>query len=329
MSEAIGLAEMTETPLVLVEAMRAGPSTGMPTKTEQADLEFVCYTSQGDSNRVVFAPGNLREAYEQTRDAFRLAYKYHLPAVVLYDQKLGGEMRNVPVSFFDREPAGAGLPATLSEAELAEAAHHASGKFKRFDPDTESGVSPRAIPGQAGGRFLATGNEHVPEGHIEEDPGNRVEQMDKRRQKITSIRAELDAAAASHQTERGPADATFGLLTFGSQQDTVFEAVDRLNEAGHAVKGMGVSELMPYPTEEVADFLASVDECLIVEMNASAQFRGITQKELGRFGDRLGSFLKYDGEAFEPGEIVDAVESRLEGAEPTVHNAKYVPAAGD
>jgi pyruvate ferredoxin oxidoreductase alpha subunit len=278
---------------------------------------------------VVFAPGNLQEAYDQTRDAFRLAYKYHLPAVVLYDQKLGGEMRNVPVSFFDREAAGPGLPATLTEAELAEAPHHESGKFKRFAPDTESGVSPRAIPGQADGRFLATGNEHVPEGHIEEDPGNRVEQMDKRQRKITSIRAELDAAPESHQTKRGPADATFGLLTFGSQQDTVFEAVERLNEAGHSVKGMGVSELMPYPSEAVATFLASVDECLIVEMNASAQFRGITQKELGRFGERLGSFLKYDGEAFEPGEIVDAVESRLEGAEPTVHNAKYVPAAGD
>src|SRR6056297_631143 len=88
MSEPLGLAEMTETPVVLVEAMRAGPSTGMPTKPEQSDLEHVLYTSQGDSHRVVFAPGTVEEAYTQTRTAFRLAYEYQIPSIVLYDQKI-------------------------------------------------------------------------------------------------------------------------------------------------------------------------------------------------------------------------------------------------
>jgi len=83
---------MTETPIVLVEAMRAGPSTGMPTKPEQADLEHVLYTSQGDSARVVFAPANIRECYDQTRQAFRIAYEYQIPSIVVYDQKLQGEL---------------------------------------------------------------------------------------------------------------------------------------------------------------------------------------------------------------------------------------------
>ncbi|MEF8782442.1 MAG: 2-oxoacid:acceptor oxidoreductase subunit alpha [Haloarculaceae archaeon] len=328
MSEPLGLAEMTETPVVLVEAMRAGPSTGMPTKTEQGDLEHVLYTSQGDSCRVVFAPANITEAYEQTRSAFHLAYTYQLPAIVVYDQKLGGEMRNVPVDLFDREPSPT-LESTLTEAEIQEAAHHESGKFKRFEYSGEGGVSPRSVPGQQGGRFLATGNEHNEVGHISEDTGNRKLQMDSRLEKLESIRSELDGGESSHQTYQGPSEADLGILTWGSQQDTVFEAVDRLNDRGHSVKALGVSDLSPYPESEVSGFLESVDQAVVVEMNATAQFRGLTQKELGRYGEKLSSLLKYDGEAFEPGEIVDGFESSIDGGDPASQNVKYVPAAGD
>jgi pyruvate ferredoxin oxidoreductase alpha subunit len=328
MSEPLGLAEMTETPVVLVEAMRAGPSTGMPTKSEQADLEHVLYTSQGDSTRYVTAPGNQREAYDQTREVFRIAYEYQLPGILLYDQKLGGEMRTLSASFFDREPDPS-LGSTLTEAEIGEAAHHESGKFLRYHLEAEDGVSPRTIPGQSGGRFLASGNEHHPAGHISEDPDNRTAQMDRRQRKLEAIRADLDGREASHQTYHGPADATQAILTWGSQQDTVFEAVDRLNHAGSEVKALGVSDLLPYPEAEVSRFLESVDECLVVEMNASAQFRGLTQKELGRFGPTLSSLLKYDGESFEPGEIVDGFEASIDGGDPAAANVKYVPAAGD
>ena len=328
MSEPLGLAEMTETPLVLVEAMRAGPSTGMPTKTEQADLEHVLYTSQGDSNRVVFAPGNLEEAYEQTRTAFRVAYDYQIPTIILYDQKLGGEMRNVDVGFFDREPDPS-LGATLTEAEISEAAHHESGKFERFRHDPENGVSPRSVPGQTGGRFLASGNEHNTVGHISEDPDNRTAQVDRRVRKLEHIRAELDDSDQSHQTHHGPDDAETGMLVWGSQQDTVFEAVDRLNAAGHDVKALGVSDMLPYPEAEVRPFLESVRECVVVEMNATGQFRGLTQKELGQYGEKLSSLLKYDGEAFEPGEVVDGFESSIDGGQPAAGNMKFVPAAGD
>jgi len=328
MSEPLGLAEMTETPVVLVEAMRAGPSTGMPTKSEQADLEHVLYTSQGDSTRYVTAPGNQREAYDQTREVFRIAYEYQLPGILLYDQKLGGEMRTLPRSFFDREPDPS-LGSTLTEAEIGEAAHHESGKFLRYHLEAEDGISPRTIPGQSGGRFLASGNEHHPAGHISEDPDNRTAQMDRRQRKLEAIRADLDGREASHQTYHGPADATQAILTWGSQQDTVFEAVDRLNDAGSDVKALGVSDLLPYPEAEVSSFLESVDECLVVEMNASAQFRGLTQKELGRFGPTLSSLLKYDGESFEPGEIVDGFEASIDGGDPAAANVKYVPAAGD
>ncbi|PSQ03954.1 2-oxoacid:acceptor oxidoreductase subunit alpha [Halobacteriales archaeon QS_4_69_31] len=326
MSEPLGLAEMTETPVVLVEAMRAGPSTGMPTKPEQADLEHVLYTSQGDSTRVVLAPGNHEECYEQIRTAFEIAYDYQIPTVLIYDQKLQGELRNINVSFFDREPDG-DPGSVLTEDEIEEAAHHNSGKFQRFNYDRDKEVSPRTVPGQKGGRYLATGNEHNESGHISEDPTNRVLQMDSRLGKFEYIREELDEKG--NQTHYGPDEAQYGIMTWGSHQDTVFEAVDRLNEAGHSVKALGVSDMMPYPAEEVTAFLESVEECLVVEMNATGQFRGLTQKELGRFGPKLSSLLKYNGNPFEPAEIVEGFETSINGEELGDTTMKYVPAAGD
>jgi pyruvate ferredoxin oxidoreductase alpha subunit len=329
MSEPLGLAEMTETPVVLVEAMRAGPSTGMPTKPEQGDLEHVLYTSQGDSHRVVFAPSDAEEAYHQTRKAFQIAYEYQIPSIVLYDQKNGGELLNVPASVFDEEPNG-DLGSVLTEEELADAPHDPSGKYDRFQYEGENGVSPRSIPGQKGGRYLATGNEHMPAGHISEDPDNRVNQVNRRMEKLEAIRAELDDADVPNNTHYGPEDAEYGIMTFGSQQGTVEEAVDRLNDDGHSVKMLGVSELAPYPVDQVTEFLESVDDCLVVEMNASAQFRGLTQKEVGRFGEKLSSLLKYNGNPFEPEEITEGfVKSIVEGEELPTHETKFVPAASD
>ncbi|MFB6157220.1 MAG: 2-oxoacid:acceptor oxidoreductase subunit alpha [Haloferacaceae archaeon] len=329
MSEPLGLAEISETPVVLIEAMRAGPSTGMPTKPEQADLEHVLYTSQGDSNRVVLAPGTPAEAYVQTRQAFRFAYEYQMPAIVLYDQKLGGELVSVPASVFDREP-NADLGSTLTEAELEDAPHDPSGKFERFRYDAEDGVSPRSVPGQKGGRFLVTGNEHNEAGHISEDPENRVLQMDNRMRKLDAVREDLDANDEPADTHYGPDEAQYGILTFGSQQGTVEEAVDRLNGKGHSVKALGVSELAPFPEERVAAFIESVDEVLVVEMNASGQFRGLVQKELGRHGERMSSLLKYNGNPFEPAEIVEGFETSIDGeTEVPGTSTKFVPAAGD
>jgi len=327
MSEPLGLAEMTETPLVLVESMRAGPSTGMPTKPEQADLEHVLYTSQGDSHRVVFAPSDPRECYEQTRKAFQVAWEYQIPVMVIYDQKLSGEYRNVPASFFDQEP-NPSLGSTLTEDEIAQAAHDEFGKFERFRHDPENGVSPRSVPGQKGGHFLATGNEHTPEGHISEDPDNRVNQMNRRLRKMRTIRADLDED--ERQDVYGDADADFGLISWGSQTGTVEEAVDRLNANGKSVKALSISEMAPFPERKVRDFIDSVDEALVVEMSTTAQFHGHIQKETGAYGDKLSKLLKYNGNPFEPGEIVEAAEIELEGrTEEPSSQTTLEPAAGD
>ncbi|MFC6732505.1 2-oxoacid:acceptor oxidoreductase subunit alpha [Haladaptatus sp. DYSN1] len=329
MGEPLGLAEMTETPVVLIEAMRAGPSTGMPTKPEQSDLESILYSSQGDSNRIVFAPGNAAEAYDQTRQAFRIAYDYQIPSIIVIDQKISGEMVNVDESFFDREP-NPSLGTVLSEEEIAEAAHHESGKFKRFLHDTENGVSPRTIPGQKGGRFLAAGNEHSEEGHISEDPVNRIKQMARRAQKLEAIRDDLDSQDGSHQTTFGPEDAEYGIITWGSQQGAVMDAVSELNDAGHSVKGLGVSDLMPFPKKDLAAFLESVDKAIVVEMNATGQFRGLARKELGLYGEKMSSLLRFDGNPFIPRNIVEAFEETIVEGKDDVSNehTKFLPEAG-
>ncbi|MEF8782561.1 MAG: 2-oxoacid:acceptor oxidoreductase subunit alpha [Haloarculaceae archaeon] len=330
MSEALSLAEITETPLVLVESMRAGPSTGMPTKPEQADLTQVLHSSQGDANRVVFAPGNEREAYEQTRAAFELAYTYHLPAIVIYDQKLQGELRNVPKSFFDCEPTP-DLPNTVTAADLEENARTGD-RYRRYayeDEDAPEGVVSRSLPGQRGGRFLASGNEHHPTGQLSEDTHNRVAQVDRRMRKLDAIREALDARETSHQTYFGPADATHGILTWGSQQGTVAEAVGRLNAQGHSVRGLSVGDMAPFPEAEVREFLEGVGQCLVVEMNASGQFQKLVQSELGAFGGALDGLRKYSGEPFEPREVVEGFEASIDGEAFDSGTAAFVPARGD
>ena len=330
MSEPLGLAEMSETPVVLIEAMRAGPSTGMPTKPEQGDLEHVLYTSQGDSSRVVFAPGDVREAYEQTRRAFQLAYEYQLPTILVFDQKLSGENENIGTSFFDRDP-NPDIGYVPSEDELAEMEHDAVGKFKRFQYDADDGVNPRPVPGQKGGRYLVSGNEHSPYGHISEDPNNRIFQTERRLNKLDIIRDELDDADSSHQTYYGADDADYGLISWGSQKGAVEDAVDILTDRGYSVKAINVSDLMPFPEAEVREFLDSIEKGLVVEMNATAQFRGLLQKELGDYGDKLASLLKYDGNPFIPSDIVEGFEVEVvedEGG-PTVANTKIVSATGD
>ncbi len=328
MSESIGLAEMTETPLVLAEAQRAGPSTGMPTKTEQADLEFVLSTSQGDSSRVVFAPGNVKETYDQTRLAFELAYQYQLPAIVLYDDQLTGEFRNLPRSFFDREP-NPDLGSVATEAELEDLPHDAGGRYERFRTDADDPVNPRSLPGQRGGRFLATGNEHWPDGQISEDTQNRIKQTDRRVNKVEVVKADL-AERESPDTVTGDEDADIALLTWGSQKGVVEESVRRLTDQGISVKSMAVSQMAPLRTDEIAAFLEDVSDVLVVEMNATAQFKNVIQREFGDYGALLGSLLKYNGDPFEPAEVIEGVEIvREDKAWETASETTIRPPGGD
>lgn len=311
MSEPLGMAEMTETPIVLLEAQRAGPSTGMPTKPEQSDLEHVLYASQGDSNRVVFAPSNIEEAYEQARLSFQIAYDYQIPSIILTDQKISGELRNLDESFFNKEANIGDAGSVLTEDQISNLPHHDSGRFNRYrySDELETNVSPRSVPGQKDGNFLATGNEHNKQGHISEDPENREEQMSRRVSKVQDIKNEIDKSDYDLQSIFGSSDPDVGVITFGSQQGTVSEAVDRMCSNGFNVAGMGVSQLKPFPESPVQEFIDQLSDCLIVEMNATGQFENELDKhiELRRRPQdiTIHSVRKYNGNPFRPREITE------------------------
>ncbi len=323
MSEALGLAQVNETPLLLAEASRGGPSTGLPTKPEQSDLDLVLYASQGDSNRIVLAPSNLEEMYSVMRDAARLAYGdpedgwpgFQGPVLVMYDAELARLYTNLPKSLFteDREsnPYLGGLP------DPAELEANEGEEYQRYKHDAEKGVSPRPLPGMKGGKYLATGNEHNEWGHIEEDPTNRLRIMNRRRSKLKFAAEKMwNGDGGTRQELFGDEDATTGIITWGYSAAPVRAAVRELNDEGHAVKAMNVVDLMPFPREEVRAFLDSCDEVLVPEMNASGQFRHLVQRELGAYGDVLVGLLKYDGVPFRPGHIVDGLQAMVKDRDP-------------
>jgi pyruvate ferredoxin oxidoreductase alpha subunit len=225
---------------------------------------------------------------------------------VLYDDQLTGEFHNVPRSFFDREPDPS-LGTVATEEALEELPHDVGGRYERYATDNDEVVNPRSLPGQRGGRFLATGNEHWPDGQIAEDTQNRIDQVDHRIGKIDDVSADL-ADRPSPDSVAGDEDADLALLTWGSQKGVVEEAVASLTESGVSVKSLAVSQMAPLRREEIAGFLEGVSDVIVVEMNATAQFKGLIQKEFGDYGDLLGSLLKYNGEPFEPAEIEEAVE---------------------
>jgi pyruvate ferredoxin oxidoreductase alpha subunit len=188
------------------------------------------------------------------------------------------------------------------------------GRYARYRTDTGEVVNRRSIRGQRNGRFLATGNEHWPDGQIAEDTQNRIKQVDHRVGKVEAVREDL--REESLDSVAGDEDADLALLTWGSQQGVVEETVRRLTDQGVSVKSLAVSQMAPLPREKISEFLADVSTALVVEMNATAQFKGVVQQAFGDYGDLLGSLLKYSGEPFEPAEIEEAVELVQEGEGP-------------
>lgn len=298
MQEAIGLAGMTETPTVLIDCQRAGPSTGMPTKNEQSDIEALIHGGHGEAPRIVLAPGTPEQAFSDVVLAFNLAERYQCPVLVASDLSLSlwpQTVESLPV----REVTIDRGERVSSEALLA------MGKdvFQRYAL-TESGISPRSIPGQPNGQFLATGAEHGGSGKVTEDPVNRVQMMRKRFEKI---RNSFDVPGI---VDSGPADAPVLLVGFGSNVGPMLEARELLEAQGLRARVAQVRVLSPFPAAALAPLVAAARDVVVVESNATGQLRRL-MGENGVHGDYVRSVLKYDGTLFYPEEIVRSV---LEGA---------------
>ena len=251
MTEALGLAVTAEVPIVVVDVMRGGPSTGIPAKSEQSDLSFAVSGLHGDAPRLVLAPTSIADCLATTQWAVQLAEALQAPAIVLSDQFMGQSR-----AIIDR-PADAGFVA----ARLTAAAN--TPDYKRYR-DTESGVSPMAIPGTPGIVYTADGLEHTEAGIPSSQPRDHRAQLDKRERKL----AQHDYGRWWADIE-GDADAA--VITFGSVTGTVREAIARAAAQGIHVKLIALRLLAPAQPERLARALAGVTRVLVVEQNHGAQ----------------------------------------------------------
>ncbi len=301
MVEGLGQGGMTETPVVVVLAQRAGPSTGLPTKTEQGDLNLVLGAGQGDWPRAVLAPRNPDECFEFTAQAFNLADIYQTPVIVMSDLYLSEGYRTVDPFDFNVPIVRGMVAADGGETK----------DYKRYRY-TESGVSPRALPGMKGYQFIAATDEHmesselisdisdifagVPE-HVEE----RRRMMEKRMRKLEGLRKDTP-----HPERWGPAKADLTLLLWGSTQGPAREAIRRLEaQEGLKVNAIEFPTLFPFHVQEALQALKGAKRTLAIEGNYTGQFTRLLRAETGHRPDHF--FGKYDGEPFYTREIVSRV----------------------
>ncbi len=291
MVEGIGLAAITETPVVIVDGQRPGPAVGLPTRTEQADLQFVLHAHHGDFARVVLAPATVEDAFWTTVKAFNWAEKYQLPVIILTDQHLASSYATVDQFDLAKVAIDRGLLYSENDADPQEYMRHRV---------TKSGISPRAFPGLGEALVITDCDEHDESGHLTEDAELRTAQVRKRLRKFHPLKEE-----AGTPRGYGPQGAQITLVGWGSTCGAIREAVDILRRDELDVNMLHLNELWPFPTQALVDAIGKTRSTYVIESNATGQLARLIKTETGH--DVGGRILKYDGRPFTPAHIVEAV----------------------
>ncbi len=295
MVEAMGLSGMTEVPLVIVEAQRGGPSTGLPTRTEQSDLLFMVHASQGEFPRIITAPGTIEQCFEAGWRAFNLADKYQCPVVVATDQALAANLRSLDMDTVDPEAVEIDRGATLTPDDV----DTLSEEYRRFR-FSDDGISPRAMPGRETAVLTVPSDEHDEHGHINEEPEVRIRMMQKRMQKLKTAEAEIKPPLLY-----GPEDADLTLVTWGSTTGNCLDAADEINAAGGSANVLQFIDIWPMPVDPVRHALDRCRRKVAVEQNYTGQLALLIRMTTGVAMDDV--LTKYDGRPFSPREIIEGV----------------------
>ncbi|MGQ4557008.1 2-oxoacid:acceptor oxidoreductase subunit alpha [Halobellus sp. GM3] len=301
MTETFGLVATSETPLVIVDVMRSGPSTGMPTKQEQGDLNMMLYGGHGEIPRFVLGPTTISECFWKTVEAFNLAEKYQTPVYVAADLSLAVTEQTFPPEAFDMDAVEIERGKVVDEETIGEWQNE-KGQFKPH-AITDDGVSPRAFPGTAEGAHMSTGLEHDELGRRTEDTEMRVEQVDKRTRKVETARTEEDWSPR----EFGDADSENLVISWGSNEGAMVEAIDLLEEEGVDVRFLSVPYLFPRPDLEAE--IEPAENVVVVECNATGQFADVVEHDALARVDRVN---KYDGVRFKADELAGEIKSTLQ-----------------
>jgi 2-oxoglutarate ferredoxin oxidoreductase subunit alpha len=295
MVEGIGLAGITETPLVVIDGQRPGPAVGLPTRTEQGDLQFVLHAHHGDFPRAVLAPANIEDAFWTTVKAFNWAEKYQLPVIILTDQHLASSY------------------ATVDRLDLSQVTIDRGTLFSEKEDDpfdymrhrvTRSGISARAFPGLGKALVVTDCDEHDEEGHLTEDAQERTAQVQKRLRKFLPLKKEIGMPR-----KYGSRRAETTLIGWGSTHGAIHEAVDILRKEGVSVDMLHLSELLPFPAKAVSDAMSKARNSYAIESNATGQLARLIKAETGY--DVSGRILKFDGRPFTPAYIAEAVRKEV------------------
>ncbi len=308
MSEAVGAAGMMEIPVVYINVQRAGPSTGVPTKTEQGDLWQVLGASQGDFERFIVAPTSALDAFNTIPELFNLTDKFQCPGIVISDLLISEGRYSFDPDKVDMQPV-------IDRGELITEPTAPNG-YLRYK-NTESGISPRALPGLEGYIHVAATDEHDEDSTLISDeftnPHKRRMMVEKRARKLQNINDEIEPPRLV-----GPEDAEVTLIGWGSTYGVIQEAIEQLGQRGVKVNHLPIKWIVPLHSDAVAAIVAGSKRTVVVENNHSGQFYRYLRSETGFSAD--GHIRKYDGEPFVPHHIVDGVLELL--ADKT---AVYVP----
>ncbi|MBI2989501.1 MAG: 2-oxoacid:acceptor oxidoreductase subunit alpha [Deltaproteobacteria bacterium] len=313
MSEALGSAAMMEIPVVCINVQRAGPATGVPTKTEQGDLWQVMGAGQGDYPRIIVAPTNIPDCFKTVPELFNLVDKFQCPGIILSDLLLSEGRSSV-------DPAELDFNVSIERGEvigLRGDAPPVNGGYKRYLV-TESGISPRAVPGTPGYVHVVATDEHDEEGVLISDeftnPHKRRAIHEKRMRKMEGVLPLLEPPELF-----GPGEAQVTLVGWGSTEGAIREAIEKLaEEEGIVANHLQVKWLVPLQGEAILSILSRSKKIVIVENNYSGQFARYLRSETGIAAN--GHIRKYDGEPFLPHHIVDGVKKIVAG-----ETEKYVP----
>jgi len=286
MTEGLGMIGMTETSPVIVLVQRPGPSTGLPTYTAQGDLRFAIHASQGEFPRVVIAPGDVEECFYNTLEAFNLAEKFQIPAIIISDKYLAES--NGTTQIYDQNRIGIDRGQLITD-------QYAGEEYKRHK-FTENGISPRVLPGTKGAIVRTNADEHNELGYTTEDPMLSTKMTDKRFKKLDALTKELER----YETVKlhGPKTADATIIGWGSTKGPIREAMKLLSKEGFKVNYLQIVYLTPFPVSKVQAILRSAKKTIVVENNRTSQLSSIIREHLLKTVDH--KILKYDGRPFNP-----------------------------
>lgn len=290
MTEGLGLSGITETPIVIINAQRPGPATGLATRTAQADLLFAIHASQDEFPRFVFAPGGVLEIYKTMKKAFYLTEKYQVPGIVLLDQFIVDSIRTEPDEF---------TIGTAYESFIeSDAFPDPQEPYMRYQMSV-TGVSPRRLPCQSDSLVRAVGNEHTPEGFTTEDPGLRELMVEKRFKKLSYMKKETNLPSIFCS------DSDFYLTGWGSTKGSIMEACLHLREDGINAGWIIFEDLWPLDENALTSILQN-KKMIMVEGNATSQLGSLIRQITGI--DYHSTILKYDGRPIYPENIIERVK---------------------